>query len=90
MKQLSAILTAAAAIAILVTPTWAQTPAPMILGQQQLPPATQPDPYRYRLVAPTAEDAYRQGLINRWEFEQLEGPLPQALQGPSPDGSRSP
>ena len=36
--------------------------------------------------APTPWDAYRQGLINRWELERLEGPTPQALQGPSPDG----
>jgi hypothetical protein len=28
------------------------------------------------------------GLINRWEIERLEGPTPQALQGPSPDGNR--
>ena len=31
-------------------------------------------------------DAYRQGLVNRWELEQLQGPVPQALQGPSRTG----
>ena len=88
MKHLSAVLTAAVVIAILVTPTWAQTPAPIIFGQLQWPSATQPDPYRYRLVSPTPDDAYREGLINRWELEQLVGPTPPALQGPSPNGSR--
>src|SRR3954452_7616500 len=42
----------------------------------------------YPFPAPTPEDAYRDGLINRWQLEQLTGPLPQALQGPSPNGSR--
>ena len=42
----------------------------------------------YPFPAPTPRDAYREGLINRWELEQYEGPMPQALQGPSPDGSR--
>jgi hypothetical protein len=36
----------------------------------------------------TPNDAYKEGLINRWELERWEGPTPQALQGPSPDGSR--
>src|SRR3954453_12362275 len=36
-------------------------------------------------AAPTPQDAYRDGTINRWQFEQLEGPLPPALQGPRPD-----
>jgi hypothetical protein len=39
--------------------------------------------------APTPEDAYRQGLINRWQYEQMTGPLPQALLGPSVDGQGS-
>ena len=34
-------------------------------------------------------DAYRQGLISRWELEQLQGPTPQAMQGPSPDGGNA-
>jgi hypothetical protein len=78
---------AATAIIALVSPVWAQAPSPGF--GQPWPPAAYPDPYRYRFSAPTPQDAYRQGLINRWELEQLEGPTPQALQGPSPDGSRS-
>ena len=42
----------------------------------------------YPFNAPTPEDAYRQGLINRWELEQFAGPLPQALRGPPVDGDR--
>jgi hypothetical protein len=42
----------------------------------------------YPFPAPTPRDAYREGLINRWKLEQLEGPLPAAMQGPSPDGTR--
>ncbi len=55
-------------------------------AQAQFPAATSPDPYGYRLNATTPDDAYRQRLINRWELEQLVGPTPQALQGPSPNG----
>ena len=78
----------AAAIAVIISPAWAQTPLPPGTYQAQLPPAPYPDPNSYRFVAPTPRDAYRQGLINRWELERFEGPTPQALQGPSPDGSR--
>ena len=77
-----------AAMAVIITPVWAQVPPPGTY-QPPLPTVSYPDPYGYRFGAPTASDAYRQGLINRWELEQLEGPTPQALQGPSPDGSRS-
>jgi hypothetical protein len=83
LKRPSAIV--AIAFIIISTPAWAQTPAPLFgpwLG------APYPDPYSYRFNAPTPEDAYREGLINRWELEQLEGPTPQALQGPSPNGGR--
>ena len=60
-----------------VNPVWGQAASP------RQPPA----PYGYyRAVAPTPEDAYRDGLITRWELEQLQGPTPQALQGPSPNG----
>ena len=58
-------------------------------GPPQWPQMTYPDPYSYRFVAPTPDDAYRQGLINRWELEQLVGPMPQALQGPSPNSSKN-
>jgi hypothetical protein len=55
----------------------------------QPPPATYAGPYSYRLNALTPDDAYRKGLINRWELEQLVGPTPQALQGPSANGKSS-
>ena len=42
----------------------------------------------YPLNAATPDDAYRQGLINRWEFQRLAGPLPQALQGPTANGDK--
>jgi hypothetical protein len=76
-----------AAIAVIISPVWAQVPPPGTY-QPQSPAAPYPDPYGYRFVAPTPRDAYRNGLINRWELEQLEGPTPQALQGPSPDGNK--
>jgi hypothetical protein len=75
------LIGAAAAVTIAVTgPVWAQVPQPV----PQAAYAAQ----RYPFPAPTPEDAYRQGLINRLELEQFAGPLPQALQGPSVDGSR--
>jgi len=72
-------------------PVWAQAPWTGAPPPQWPSTAySYPDPNRYRSVAPTARDAYRLGLINRWELEQLEGPEPQALQGPSPDSSKGP
>ena len=56
---------------------------------QQWPPASYPGAYqRYPFPGLDPSDAYRQHLINRWELEQLEGPLPPALQGPSPNGDQ--
>ena len=76
-----------AAAATVIGPVCAQVPSP---GAPRPPwPSAYPDPYSYRFVAPTPEDAYRRGLINRWELEQIEGPTPQALQGPNPSGGRS-
>jgi hypothetical protein len=72
MKHLLIGITAAIAA---ISPVWAQAPV-------------YPDPYSYRFVAPTPEDAYREGLINRWQLEQITGPTSQALQGPSPNGYR--
>jgi hypothetical protein len=72
----------AAAISIAAgAPVWAQVawPGPQ---QPQWAPAA---PYSFN--APTPEDAYREGQINRWELERLTGPLPQALQGPSVNGN---
>ena len=54
---------------------------------QPLPPAVYS---ASRLPAPglAPEDAYRDGLINRWELEQYAGPVPQALQGPAVNGNK--
>ncbi len=84
MKYFLIGITAAITITA-IGPAWAQVPSPGAQQPQRAPP-TYPAPYRFN--APTPSDAYKQGLINRWELEQLEGPTPQALQGPSPDGSR--
>jgi hypothetical protein len=85
MKHL--VIGIAAAIAIAATgPVWAQVPPPMVQQAQYAAPPGWPG---YPLNAVTPEDAYRQHLINRWEYEQLVGPLPQALQGPSANGEGS-
>ncbi len=81
MKHLVIGITAAITIAA-AGQVWAQAPSLRTQQAQWTPPAA------YPLNAATPEDAYRQGLINRWEYERLEGPLPQALQGPSVDGER--
>ena len=81
MKHLLIGITAAITVAA-IGQVWAQAPSP---GTQQLQWA-RPAPYPFN--APTPRDAYRQGLINRWELEQLVGPEPQALQGPPVDGDR--
>ena len=77
MKHLLIGIAAAITMAA-IGPVWAQ--GPWLQQAQWAPPAP------YPLNAPTPRDAYRQGLINRWELEQLVGPEPQALQGPSVDG----
>ena len=82
------LIGAAAAMAVIAGPVRAQVPPPPPgTYQAQLPQAAYPTatPY-WRYNSPTAEDAYREGLINRWQYEQIDGPLPQALQGPSPNG----
>jgi hypothetical protein len=84
MKHLLAGITLAVAMAV-VNPVAAQVSPP---GPTQLPPGVYSNPDSYRLTAPTPDDAYREGLINRWELERLVGPTPQALQGPSANGSR--
>ena len=75
MRHLLIGVTVVATMAV-IGPVWAQVPPAAYLAQ------------RYPFPAPTPEDAYRQGLINRWELEQYEGPTPQALQGPSVDGGK--
>jgi hypothetical protein len=85
--EMKRIVIGVAAAIVVISPVCAQVFAPGTPQPQS--PTTYPDPYSYRFVAPTPEDAYRRGLINRWELEQIEGPTPQALQGPNPSGGRS-
>ena len=84
MRHLLVGIAAAMTIAVIGS---AGAQAPPV--QPQGPQPTYPDTSSYRYVAPTPDDAYRQGLITRWELERLTGPTPPALQGPSVDGSRS-
>ena len=87
MKYLLIGVTAAMTIAV-IRPVWAQTYPPGT--PQALPPAAYPGSVQpYPFPAPTPRDDYRQGLINRSQLEQFEGPTPQALQGPSVDSSKS-
>jgi hypothetical protein len=83
-------VTLAATAATLIGPVRAQVPPPAAAPPQWPPPAADSgSTYQgYPLSAPTPRDAYRDGTINRWELERLEGPLPAALQGPSVDGNR--
>ena len=90
MRSSLIAVTFAGAVASIFSPARAQVPAPSApphwpWRQEAYVGAYQPPPL---LTAPTAWDAYKQGAINRWEFERLEGPMPQALQGPSTDGAR--
>jgi len=79
----------AVTVATIISPVRAQKPSPVPAPPQRPPPGNFGSTYQYYPIpAPTPRDAYRDGLINRWQLEQLEGPLPQALQGPSPDGNR--
>ena len=79
------LIGAVVALALLIAPAGAQAPP-----SPASPTAAYLSAYQaYALVAPTPGDAYKQGLINRWQLEQLQGPTPQALQGPSPDGGNA-
>lgn len=79
----------ALAIAIAaVNPAAAQAPQVAVVHPPQPPAAGPGGVVTYPFNDPTPDDAYRDGDINRWELEQYEGPLPQALQGPSADGNR--
>lgn len=75
---------AAAAIITTIGPVSAQVRP--YGAPQPWPPAYLAQSYPFPALTP--EDAYRQGLINRWQLEQYAGPLPQALQGPSVDGTK--
>ena len=84
MRALSIGVTAALAVAV-TGPVWAQiSPS----GAPQPRPADAYPAQRYPSPGVTPEDAYREGLINRWQLEQHQGPTPQALQGPSPNGGK--
>lgn len=79
MRDLLIGVTAAAAV---TGPAWAQVPQSSAPQQ----PAAAYSAQRYPFPSTTPEDAYRNGLINRWQLEQYQGPTPSALQGPSPNG----
>jgi hypothetical protein len=86
MKYSFIRLTLAVTAATIITPVQAQIASPTAPPP---PPAVYSgSSFPYPFPAPTPEDAYREGLINRWNYEQLVGPLPSAMQGPSPDGTR--
>ena len=88
MRNLLLRATMAVTVANIISPVQAQVPL-SAAASPQWPPAYFGSTYqRYPVPAPTPEDAYRDGLINRWQLEQLEGPLPQALRGPSANGTR--
>ena len=78
------IVTAAATIAVIGS-AGAQVVTPPVAAQSSWPPAAY-SVQRYPFPGTAPEDAYRNGLINRWELEQYQGPTPPALQGPSPNG----
>ena len=89
MRYLLMHVTLAVAVATVITPVQAQNPS-VAVAPPQVPPAASSGgtSQTYPFPAPTPEDAYRAGIINRWEYEQFVGPLPQALRGPSVDGTR--
>src|SRR5689334_20096771 len=89
MRHLLLRATMAVTVANIISPVQAQAPSPAAAPPQSPPAANfSSTDQRYPVPAPTPDDAYREGLINRWQLEQLEGPLPQALRGPSPNGGR--
>jgi hypothetical protein len=89
MRHLLIYVTLVVTVATVITPVQAQTPSAAVAPPQLPLAAYSGGTYQsYPFPAPTPEDAYRAGLINRWEYEQFVGPLPQALRGPSVDGTR--
>jgi hypothetical protein len=76
-------------VVTIISPVQAQIASPAAVPPQWPPAAYSGSTYhRYPVPTPTPRDAYREGLINRWELEQFEGPTPPVLQGSSPDGTR--
>lgn len=89
MIRLLMRVTLAAATVGIISPAQAQIPSAPGAPLQSPPVAYSGSTYQgYPFAAPSPDNAYRDGLVNRWEFEQLAGPMPQALQGPSVDGTR--
>jgi hypothetical protein len=88
MKYLFMRATLVVTAVIIISPVQAQTVLPAPAPPSWPPGAYSSNSFPYLFPAPTPEDAYREGLINRWKYEQLVGPLPTAMQGPSPDGLR--
>jgi hypothetical protein len=81
--------TLAVTAVIIFNPVQAQIPPAAVAPPQWPPVAYSVSTYQaYPFQAPTPRDAYRQGLINRWELERFEGPQPPALQGPPVDSTR--
>ena len=79
-------VTLAVTVASIISPVRAQAPSPVVPPQWPLPQQAYVGTYPF---AATPSDAYKQGLISRWELERFEGPTPQALQGPSPNGGNA-
>ena len=78
MRHLSMRVALAVTGVLIISPVRAQVPQLAAVPPQGPPPAYygygnvyQPYPF----PAPTPEDAYRDGTINRWQLEQLTGPL---------------
>lgn len=81
-------LLSVAAVFSVISPIQAQVP---YSGSSRPPPpylSAGPDVSGWGAIAPTPDDAYRDGLINRYDLERAEGPLPPALQGPSVNGTK--
>jgi hypothetical protein len=87
MRHLLMRVTLAVTAATIISPVQAQIASPTAAPPRP-PAAYSGNSFPYPFPAPTPEDAYREGVINRWQYEQIVGPLPTAMQGPSPDGSR--
>jgi hypothetical protein len=88
MRHLLMRVTLAVTAATIISPVQAQISSPAAAPPPRPPATYSGSSFPYPFPAPTPEDAYREGLINRWNYEQLVGPLPTAMQGPSPDGNR--
>jgi hypothetical protein len=83
MRHLLIHVMLAVTVATVINTVQAQIPSVAVAPPQSPPAAYSGSTYQsYPFPAPTPEDAYRAGLIN------LVGPLPQALRGPSVDGTR--